>query len=372
MTHRERLLAVLNKRHPDRVPWAPRLQLWYEAARRQGTLPARYRQMSVREIERELRLGTPARDGRVVAEALRGAEVTSRQEGGEVVTEHRTPVGVVRTRQRDSAELARAGIQGREMESPIKGAEDYPVVQYLVEHTELTPTYDEYAAYEREIGDDGVPMVSLGDVPMGTVLREYIGWNRAYLELYDNREQVERLWRARAELMREKVKLAAASPAKLFLLGVHFDSQMTPPPVFERYFLPDCQEYAQIFHDAGKVMACHADSDTSLLLPLIEEAGYDMAECFATAPMVRCTLEQARRAWGDRVIIWGGIPSVILCEPFDEAYFEAYMRTLFATIAPGDAFILGVADNVMPEAKIERVARVTEMVEEFGQYPVQV
>ena len=47
------------------------------------------------------------------------------------------------------------------------------------------------------------------------------------------------------------------------------------------------------------------------------------------------------------------------------------MIDVFKTIAPGDAFILGVADNVMPEAKIERIRRVTEMVEEYG-YPVQI
>jgi len=47
------------------------------------------------------------------------------------------------------------------------------------------------------------------------------------------------------------------------------------------------------------------------------------------------------------------------------------MIDLFKTIAPGDAFILGVADNVMPEAKIERVKRVTEMVDEYGWYPIK-
>jgi len=46
------------------------------------------------------------------------------------------------------------------------------------------------------------------------------------------------------------------------------------------------------------------------------------------------------------------------------------MDDLFRTIAPGKAFILGVADNVMPGAKIERIRRVTEMIEKRGAYPV--
>jgi hypothetical protein len=104
---------------------------------------------------------------------------------------------------------------------------------------------------------------------------------------------------------------------------------------------------------------------------LIVEAGFDMAECFVTAPMVRLTMAEARARLGTDVIIWGGIPSVLLCEPVSDAQFEAYMEQLFRTIAPGDAFILGVADNVMAEAVFSRVERVSEMVQEYGQLPIR-
>jgi hypothetical protein len=53
-----------------------------------------------------------------------------------------------------------------------------------------------------------------------------------------------------------------------------------------------------------------------------------------------------------------------------DAAFEDYMRELFYTIAPGHAFILGVADNVMAEAKFERIERITEMVATLGNCPM--
>ena len=40
------------------------------------------------------------------------------------------------------------------------------------------------------------------------------------------------------------------------------------------------------------------------------------------------------------------------------------------TIAPGNAFILGVADNVMPAALLDRLERVGEMVAQWGAYPI--
>ena len=37
MTNRQRLLAILDGRPPDRIPWIPRLLIWHTAHRRQGT-----------------------------------------------------------------------------------------------------------------------------------------------------------------------------------------------------------------------------------------------------------------------------------------------------------------------------------------------
>ena len=61
---------------------------------------------------------------------------------------------------------------------------------------------------------------------------------------------------------------------------------------------------------------------------------------------------------------------MILEEAYGEAEFERYMRSIFETVAPGDAFILGVADNIMPDALVSRLERIAEMVEEWGDYPI--
>jgi hypothetical protein len=66
------------------------------------------------------------------------------------------------------------------------------------------------------------------------------------------------------------------------------------------------------------------------------------------------------------------VPSTILGDPVTDEAFESYMLDLFRTIAPGDAFVLGVADNVMPDSKLERVERISDMVEAYGRYPIRV
>jgi uroporphyrinogen-III decarboxylase len=152
--------------------------------------------------------------------------------------------------------------------------------------------------------------------------------------------------------------------------GHHLSSQMTPPPLFRQYILPYYRELTPRMRRRGKVVAIHADNDTRLILGLIAEAGIGMAECFVTSPMVRTTLAEARAAWGDRVIIWGGVPSTILEQPFTDEQFDRHMEGVFRTIAPGRAFILGIADNAMPGSDIRRIRRITEMVHQRGQYPL--
>ena len=42
MTERERIISVLKRQKPDRVPWATRLDIWLGSHQRTGDLPAKY------------------------------------------------------------------------------------------------------------------------------------------------------------------------------------------------------------------------------------------------------------------------------------------------------------------------------------------
>ena len=60
----------------------------------------------------------------------------------------------------------------------------------------------------------------------------------------------------------------------------------------------------------------------------------------------------------------------ILEETYPDEQFGQYMANLFKTVAPGDAFILGVSDNVLGTSRLNQVLGVSEMVEEHGDYPI--
>ncbi len=371
MTNRRRLLAILDGKSPDRIPWIPRLQLWYNARRAEGTMPARFAGMTLRDVEHALRVGTPARDGRIFAVRYEGVEIVTKREGRVSTTRYVTPFGTVSRRVELAESLVGYADDGLDVEYPIKGERDYDVWEYVAEHTYYDPMPEAYRAYDAGIGEDGLPLVDAGDCPFHCFLMSLAGYQQGHLELFDRPHRVERLLRVMTDCDRERLwPVVAGSEARLILHGVHFDSQLTPPRLFAQYIEPYYREFSAILHAHGKSLAFHADNDSRLILPHVRDAGFDMAECFTTQPMVRCTLAQARAAWGNDVIIWGALPSTLLEATTPEEQFEEYVRGIFRTVAPGDAFILGIADNAMPLTLIERVERVSELVEEYGGYPL--
>jgi hypothetical protein len=367
MNTRERLIAILGGEKPDRMLWIPRIELWYKARSLAGTLPEELCECSLREVELKLFGATPARGGRIFEKSYDGVEVVATELRDRIITEYHTPRGSVRTVSRISDELLLLGLPGRVEEDLLKGPGDYAVWEYVVEHTQWTARYDDYAEYDAEIGPWGLPMVSVGDVPFHEFVQTLAGYGDAFYQIADYPAEVEHLLNVMMEVQKERMwPVVLNSPANLLLWGVHLSSQFTPPSFFERYITPYCKEFFPLLHDAGKKVAMHADNDTSGIAELLEEAGWDMLECFVTAPMVPLTLEKARQIWGTRMILWGGIPSTILSPSYPEDRFRQHIDDLFRTVGNREAFILGVADNIMPDSEIERVRWITERVASLG------
>ena len=138
------MLAVLNRRSPDRIPWVPRLELWYNARLAEGNLPERYQGMSLRQVERAMGVGTPARVGRVVATRYENVEVRQTEKDGEVLTEYLTPVGTVSKLDVKTHALKDYAGDRLPKAHPIKRLEDYCVMEYIYEHTYFDSTFDEF------------------------------------------------------------------------------------------------------------------------------------------------------------------------------------------------------------------------------------
>ena len=371
MTWRQRLEAAIAGRAADVIPAVFRLDKWYLARVRDGDLPAELAGMSMEQVEAHLGLGQSARVGHVFKTVLRPpVECVKTRRGDELVTEWHTPQRSVRMVQQWTRRDEAAGLAPTTIEHPIKDLEDYAAYETVVRHTEFVPTYDEYRRYDGEVGDAGLPLVVIGPIPMHDLLVRWVGYEQAYLHLYDRPDVVLQAAATGNEVYRRMWSLVAESPAQLVMHGVNFDSQMTPPTVFREHFLPYLTAFNRVMHEAGKRVAFHGDGDMTALLGLVVEADYDVCECFACQPLVRCTVAQARAAWRDRITIWGGLPSGLLEPNVSLDDLQAHLEDVYAQVAPGDRFILGISDQAMPTAGWEHIALTAKFAREHGRYPL--
>jgi hypothetical protein len=367
MNERERVLAVLHRQRPDRVPWVAKLELWYNARIATGTLPERFKGRSLWDIDRELGIGIRAWTDLVTLQND-GFEKIVGREGEETRTAYVTPIGTVTTREVYNETMRLAGVTtGYQYDHMIKRVEDYDIAEYIFAHTKPIECYEKFSRLRDRIGTDGFVMGGKLECPFQSWLIRLTGYETGLLHLHDHTARVEEFLRFLTDWTREYYRIMLDSPAELLLSVDHFDGTITHPKLFRQYCLPIMQELTGAAHQHGKWVASHFDGEPMPLLNVFAESGVDVAECFTPAPLTRAPLAEAQSAWGSRVIIWGGIPSTLLGPATSEGEFECFLDTLFLQAVPRGNLILGVADNITADAILDRVIRISSLVKQQGQ-----
>ena len=399
MTEKERMLMAGRGDRADRLPWAPRIDLWYNANSLRRTLPAKYRQgMTLDKIADDIGggyhkiipdyldarspednidrgLGIFRMKGMPYRAELGGVEREARKEGDTTSVTYHTPIGPVSCKITYTEEMKRAGVSISWItEHVIKKPEDYRIVGYIFKNMKVISDYENYLDYQKQVGDKGFAaargLAAAG--PMHQIMRDFLDATQFYLEMYDHPQEMRQLGEDMEPYYDEIFRVLADCPAEVVFHGSNFDEMITYPPFFKEHILPYLQKLADMLHDQGKLLLCHCDGENRGLLDLIADSGMDIAEAICPQPMTKVTIGEVKKAFKGKVTIFGGIPSVALLEEsMPDEEFERFMKNLFREIAPGDRFILGVSDTTPPDAKFERLFRITEMVREWGRLPMK-
>ena len=388
MTIRQRLLAVLQGRKPDRIPLISRLDFWYNGLKYQGKLPADYCDLSLADVHRRTGFGQeewyfPC------ALRLRGAELVLRHEGREIyhqtdpeVTnfpslwgmipsdrpgttdiEISTPVGRLVYRQQLLVESLESGAwRPLTVIHPIRDEGDYRTCEYLLEHSEFVPRYTGYFQRDAVLGEGGFLVAMLNRTPFQCLLLDGLGEINLFYALHDSPAHVERLLKLMDEINCHILNSLADFQVPYIEFCENVDVSMANPRLFKKYLLPAYQSYAGILHAQGKKLGAHTDGNLKGLVALLAESGLDVCQSFTPAPLTACTFEEAWQGWQNGPLLWGGIPSYYLEARLSEEAFHGRVDEMLALIGARPV-ILGIADAVMPDNLIDRLAWLVERVE---------
>ena len=393
MTHKQSMLATIRGEPTDRIPWVPRLDLWYNAHKRAGTLPPKYRGAKLTEITDDLNFGYHAvvphfKDLRDPSDdahralgiyslwtmpyktRLEDVKYKAQYKGDETLVEYETPVGSIRTKVLYDETMRRAGITiSHVSEYAIKSPEDYEAVGYLFEHAEVLPDYEGYQEFADQIGDRGlaVAFISLAGSPMHLLQRELMPVELFFYELYDHPEELAKCAERIGKYFERVFDVVVGCPAEVILFGANYDATVTYPPFFHEHILPWLRRLSEALHRKGKFLLTHTDGENTGLLDHYLESQIDIADSICPAPMTKLTFKQVRDHFGGHITIMGGIPSVcLLRNSMSDDDFEAYIDRFFSELGSGDHLILGVSDTTPPGAAFERIEQIGERVRAFG------
>ena len=400
ITHKQRMMAAFRGEEVDRLPYVPRLDLWYLANATSGTLPKQHAGRAMNEIARAEGWAVYFRfaDDQLSAEDQlkylhrgiglfasrdmvydftlpKDVEVKVHRDGGYHRVEYHTPVGMVSTIVQYDIGAQKRGITSPAfVEHLIKTPDDYGPAGYLFEHMGIVANYDRYVRWAKdEIRDDGVAVAHgfSAASPINEIQRDLIDPTQFFLHYRDHQEKMQGLAKRMEPLFDKMLDIICKCPAEVVLWGANYDDMLTYPPYFEREIQPWLRKVSKRLTAAGKLLMTHTDGENKGLMDLIRDSGAHIAESICPAPMTRVSLADYYRRWSPRLTLFGGIPSTILLPQTSDAEFESYMDELFRAVAPGTRMLVGVADMVPPDAIFSRVQRIGERVARDGVLPLK-
>ena len=348
MTNRDRLLAAIRGEPTDSLPWAPRMDLWLIALRERHALSDRFAQANTTDIADELHVACHAVRADYTlprppeALLLRGLGVDNHPDypyrveldglpydfqykDDQFRTAIRTNAGDVFLHLQHTREMAREGISLPFVKSyAIRSPDDLEAIGQIFDHLKVIPTPEAYAGFRKRIGEPGLAVASgmIAASPMHLILHDLVAMDQFFYLYADVREALYRLC-ARMEPFFEAVLDALVEcEAEVVLWGANYDQNLTWPPFFKDEIVPWLQRASARVHAAGM---------------------------------------------GSKVTVWGGIPAVCLLDSsMNNEAFEHHLDELFESLGSGERLILGVSDNVPPDADLTRLERIKERVKAFG------
>lgn len=361
MTFRELNLSIFRRETVSRVLWQPRIEHWYETHKAQGTLPERYRAMSLLEVFDDL--GCSVRPYWAFNPCIRiedDERITreTRTEGDCEITTTRTPVG-------DLVDVYQRASQSRHPKKyAVLTLDDMKVQEWILRHKRVSFDMAEYERACEHIGERAAPCIYIPRINIMRIVIDFMGFERGLTALYEEPAAMESLIRAINETDAAILDMVAACPIEIVNYGDNVHQALCPPPVFERWVMPEYIRRNERLRAAGKKTYPHWDGDCAQLLPYAQDCGFDGFEAITPLPQGDVTLEQVRDALGDEQIMVDGIPCTdfLPSEPLESLMENT--RKCMEYFHPH--LVLGISDELSPVGDIERVRRVSEMCAEYG------
>lgn len=283
MTMRERMLAVIQGRMPDRAPFvqydgivAPNQDVWDLIGRENmGVL----RWSSVHKFEfRECRCESEP----IEVNGLRGVHSTLY-----------TPKGTLHEEKLFDPTLGSGSIR----KHFVQEKDDYLALMAYFEDMIVCEDIEHFRRDERELGDDGLPHTSMMRTPYQQLWIQWVSLEDLCIHMADYPELIADVMALMGKRMREIFEIVRRAPVPYIV----FPDNITAPVIGERYFrqytMPYYLELADMLSDRDMPIYVHMDGDLKPLWDAIGESGVRGMDSMSPPPDNDTSVGQAAAMW---------------------------------------------------------------------------
>ena len=291
-TVRELLTAAYNGETPERTPFS--IYEWF-------FVDPRYDRAAFEPLI-DMGLGITG-GAQTVKSVQHGAEWTVRHEvqGNRRINYGtlETPVGTLH-QESITPLTADQGILDWVQEDWIQQPSDYKIMQWVVEHTELVPSYDDFAQAEDRMGDDGIVIVGGNRTPAQTINLDYAGTERFCMDVALEVPELFDLYEAMKKLFLEEVHLIADGPGRFVKWTENLTIGMLGPKRYESLLLSIYNEAVPILEAGNKRVMVHYDGQLKVITDHIARAPFHIIESLTEPPEGDMMYDECRAAWPDK------------------------------------------------------------------------
>ncbi len=365
MNLRQRVLAVLAGKKPDYVPWLGDLAYWVDAMSEQGKLSEKYQGHGIFQLHRDLGVGFYLQGYFPYQTIHEGVQIEHETSNDFRTTTIKTPVGDIFAVEKY---LPQSSCWAYESHY-VKTWRDLEPLRYWYDHMQFVPDYAQAQIRYELVGNDGLVLCYLPKSPLMELVALDAGIAAVTYAIADAPDEFEETIRVLEKKANEAATIALSSPAECLMIPENLSSEVVGKRMFNRYMRPYEERWIKAIHAAGKYAFVHMDGTLKGLISEIASTGFDVLEALTPLPVGDLSIEEMRQRTGDKTIIWGGIPGLFFSDLISDDEFDRFVISILDTMRHGKGYVLGVADQVPPGARWERIKRVNALVEAHGQVP---
>ena len=353
MTNRERILAALDRKETDRLPWSPLIDPYFI-----NSLPKQGLNMEIIEAMRYIGNDIIERHVCGAQAHIQNVETRTEVEDGARRIYYETPVGSI---YREKKQTPTTEYVSKHF---IESVEDMKILQYIAEHTTYTPNDKAFKERDQYIGDSGIATVSLTPSPIQEMLQTLCGVENTVYLMADYPEEMDELLNAMHE--RDKRQCFALCEYDTPVIFQYEDTSTTVMNriLLEDYEIPCINDYAKIFHDHGKKYITHMCGKLTGFKSEIGAADMDGVDSVCPPTTGDLCPWDARESFGNKVIIGGIEPPALAGMNVEQTL--RYVVEIIQKLTNKTGFILSTGDAVPYGTPIENMIAVTKLIVLLG------